>query len=346
LLALRAPAFVGRISYSLYLWHWPIIVFARYEGIADGIAFPLMVGLLVVTALLSWRYIEVPFRTPGTVARRLAPILFPGGVAALAACCLMLLAGNGLPARFPPDVASVASYYSYARLKPYREGQCFITSKENAGDFDSASCLGMANGRPNVLIVGDSHAAHLWSGIHDTWPSVHLLQATASGCKPVLGTTGADRCTSLMRRVLEDFVPSHRLDAIIFAGLWEEKDIAPLVRTIQTLKPHVGSTIVFGPMPRYDEPLSTLLARSMLRDDLDDVAAHLMPSVKPLDKEMRAALAPLATYVSPYDAMCPDGHCRLFAEAGVPMQFDYHHLTREGADWLMARVRAKDGPLF
>ena len=54
---------------------------------------------------------------------------------------------------------------------------------------------------------------------------------------------------------------------------------------------------------------------------------------------MRRDLTPLATYVSPYGIICPEGCCRLLAAPGVPMQFDYHHLTPLGADILMTAVR-------
>ena len=346
LIGRREPAFIGRLSYSVYLWHWPIIVFVRYRDVPNIYAFPIMLGILSIASVLSWRYIETPFRNPRARARRLSPILLPAGASAIVACCLVLLAGNGLPDRFPSNVASVASYYSYAKRKPFRQGVCFITSNESSSDFDIPACLAVRQDEKNVLIVGDSHAAHLWSGIRDTWPGVNLLQATASGCKPVLDPVGAERCTSLMRRIFEQFVPTHHLDAIIIAGLWDEADIPALVRTIETLRPYVGGMIVFGPMPRYDEPVSTLLAKSMLNDDLAEMASHQITSVKPLDDRMRAAISPIATYISPYQAMCPARRCRLFASNGIPMQFDYHHLTKEGSDWLMDQIRERSGPLF
>ncbi len=345
LLGRRAPVFVGLISYSIYLWHWPIIVFAHYLDVPDVYGPPVMLSLLAIVSVLSWRYVEVPFRSPA--ARWWwSPVLFTAGASALATCSLVLLACNGLPGRFPPAVASVASYYSYAKLRPFREGECFITSRESVGDFKTAKCLALVPSERNVLIVGDSHAAHLWAGFRDTWPGVNMLQATASGCKPVFGTVGAERCTSLMKMIFEDFLPTHHLDAIVIAGLWDEADIARLESTVKTIKPYVGDVIVFGPMPRYDEPVATLIAKGMMRDDLESVSAHQSPNVKPLDKSMKAALGGLATYVSPYDTMCPRGRCELFAAAGVPMQFDYHHLTREGSDRLIAEVRDNVGRLF
>ena len=200
--------------------------------------------------------------------------------------------------------------------------------------------------KKNVLLLGDSHAAHLWTGLADTWRDVNFLQATASGCKPVIGATGPARCTKMMDEMIARFIPEHRLDAIVIGGLWDKADFAPLQATIEALRPYVGKIVVFGPMPRYDVPAATLIAKSMLRGTLADVPRHLRAGVHELDDEMRAAIAPLATYVSPYDAMCPGDHCRLFAGAGVPMQFDYHHLTKQGCDRMMTTIRATNGPLF
>ena len=303
-------------------------------------------ALLLAVATLSWRVIEQPFRAADSVWRRRAPVLVPLGGILLAGTAALVVALHGLPRRFPPDVASVAAFYSYRDARPFREGRCFITSKDRAADYDRGACLAMAPDRPNVLLLGDSHAAQLWTGLRDAWPGIGFLQATASGCKPVLGATGSARCTALMADMLARFIPAHRLDALVIAGLWDEADIAPLRATVAALAPHVGRVVVFGPMPRYDQPAATLIARSMLNNDLGAVPGHLLPGVAELDGRMRAAVAPLATYVSPYDALCAAGRCRLFARAGVPMQFDYHHLTEDGAAVMMARIREGMPDLF
>ncbi len=343
----RALAFIGTISYSLYLWHWPMIVLARDAGLPmtlSGLAAGAVV--LLAASILTWRFVEQPFRRPSSPLRRHAGRLLPVGGLLLGGGGGLVLAGNGLPDRFPPSVAAVASTYSTGSRFPYREGRCFITSKEAPGAFDRGACLAIRPDAANVLLLGDSHAAHLQPGFRDVWPSLNLLQATASGCKPLLGATGAARCTTLMRAMLEDFIPAHHLDAIVIAALWDEADIPALRATIAAVRPYAARVVVFGPVPRYDQPASTLIARAMLRDELARVPSHLLPGVKPLDALMEAAVAPLAAYVSPYRVLCPRDRCRLLAAPGVPMQFDYHHLTREGSDWLVATLRRDDPALL
>ena len=346
LLSARLPTAVGRVSYSLYLYHWPILVLARYALLPTALPWRLGEGLLlVVLSAASYRFVEQPFRATGSVWHRRAPWLLSGGAAALAACCVPALLFDGLPGRFRPDVDSLAAYADLRDRKPFREGKCFITSQDDDG-LDRSACLALSADKPNVLLLGDSHAAHLWSGLRTAWPGVNFLQATASGCVPVLDTVGARRCTAMMRDMFERFIPDRRLDAVVLSALWSEADIEPLRRTLEALDREGRRPIVLGPLPRYDVPMAMLLARAVLHDDLDEVARHRLPATASLDARMRAAVGTLATYVSVWDAMCPNGACRLLAAPGVPMQFDYHHLTAPGADVLAAAIGARHPALF
>ncbi len=340
LLGLKPITFVGLVSYSLYLWHWPMLALARYADLSQTPA-ALTAGAMLLLALsvVSWRFVETPFRRLGSSWCARAPTLLPAGFMALLAACALVTTLHGLPGRFPPDVTSVASFSAYGDLKPFREGRCFVTSKDRPEDYDRATCLRIAPDRENVLLLGDSHAAQLWTGLRDVWPNVNFLQATASGCKPLIGTTGASRCTTLIRDMFQRFIPQHHLDGIVIAGLWNSEDVAPLITTIATLWPSVDRVVVFGPLPRYDAPAARLIAQAILRGNPEQVSKHLMPEVPRLDLEMRRELAPIATYVSPYEIICPKDRCRLLAAPGVPMQFDYHHLTPLGADLLMTMVR-------
>lgn len=253
---------------------------------------------------------------------------------------------SGLPGRFSPAVASLASYADLRDQKPFREGQCFLTSHSDPADFDRAVCLATNPDKQNVLLIGDSHAAHLWTGLRDAWPGVQFLQATASGCKPVLGTSGAARCTQLMDAMFTRFIPAHRLDAVVIAALWQEADIPPLVHTLASLRAQGVHAVVMGPMPRYDQPVATLLARGLLFGDPELAWRHLVPGTARLDAQMQAAVAPLATYVSLRHLLCETVRCRLFVSAGVPIQFDYHHLTPPGSAGLMRDVKARNPALF
>ena len=99
----------------------------------------------------------------------------------------------------------LASYIHYQDEAVYRRGTCFLDLHANAlADFDAGACLVRQAGKPAMLLIGDSHAAHLWRGLADELPGTSVLQITASGCKPVLGGRGHPTCLALMQRGLED----------------------------------------------------------------------------------------------------------------------------------------------
>ena len=97
-LALRLPVFIGLISYSLYLWHWPLIVFAQYWLVRDlNVPEALGVALAaVVLATCSWRFIEQPFRRVEVPIRLVVSVSVAGSLL-LAVLAPLLIVSGGLP---------------------------------------------------------------------------------------------------------------------------------------------------------------------------------------------------------------------------------------------------------
>jgi len=101
-LAWKPVAFVGKVSFSWYLWHWPLIAFYKYLGLDDG-TFPPKLLLMAVSfglAVASWRFIEQPVLRPGPNGHRLKPALIGlGASVALAAAFALIVVSDGLPGR-------------------------------------------------------------------------------------------------------------------------------------------------------------------------------------------------------------------------------------------------------
>ncbi|MBX9740373.1 MAG: acyltransferase [Beijerinckiaceae bacterium] len=341
LLARRSFVFLGLISYSLYVWHMPLIVFYKLEfGRYLSNVDKALLGMASLTlGALSWRFIERPFRFGGLLSRRRD--LF----AAAAACMVATLAisaafvlNRGLESRYPEDIRKLAAF-RYDQAGPMREGACFISrSVASKASLDPA-CLELDPAKKNYLLVGDSHAAHLWAGLEGALAGVHVLQATASGCAPILRDRGAARCRAVMDRVFNDFLQNHRLDGIIVAANWTERDIADLEPTLAFLASRTDHLVVVGPVPTYRDGLPRLLARSAARRDPGLVAREREAGRERIDRIFAERLAKTkVTYVSPLATLCPAGDCVTRDENGDPIQFDYGHLTEAGARLLARRL--------
>jgi peptidoglycan/LPS O-acetylase OafA/YrhL len=351
LLSKPGPIFVGKISYSLYLWHWPLIVFYRL-WVQPDIDF--QAGILIgaaafILAVLSYYFVETPFR-------RISHSVPNSRVLGVAGTGLALFAGIGLvlptiSANFRPlsvEAQRIAAFDDYdetsASKAQYRVDTCFITSgtKGGARAFQEDKCLGSTGeGKRDYLLIGDSQAAHLWQDLQEARPDINLKQATASGCKPVLDTTGDGRCVSLMTRMLEDWVPSHPLGGVILSARWQQEDLVDLEHTIAELRENgINRIVVLGPTVEYSQSLPLILAREAIKGT-NQASEFKDEERMRLDEYMEYELKDDGvTYLSVYDAVCPNDKC-VETINGVPVQSDYGHFTDVGAAYVSAKIAPK-----
>ena len=354
ILSSKPVVFVGLISYSLYLWHWPIIVFQKADailvtGVSNRAAAFVVLAVTFLVSILSWKFVELPFRS-GRLKLSGAALFQTAfassvAVALLAATALLF---HGLPSRFPSAAVQVASYLDYRTKDEYREGTCFLLPANTFKDFDASTCLHQQDGKKNYLVLGDSHAAQLWYGLASAFDGANIMQATAAGCKPTLEQVREARveCTRLMNNIFASYLPDHHVDALLIAARWEETDLPRLSHTIAWAKERGIKIVLFGPMVQYDSSLPRLLAASIKENDPAIPYNHRVAECARLDKKMLdlAAKEWGVRYVSFFTSLCKQQTCIEYAGQGVPLQFDYGHLTKDGSV-LLAQMLRKGDPL-
>lgn len=341
LLGLRPLVFVGLISYSLYLWHWPILVFARYQGYFLGTPAQTtwILAASFAAAILSWRFIEKPFRT-----RRLLPDRRPLLGSAVLGMAAMILAAFSLGELRDTNARAATEALAKGRAEAraaYGEGLCFFSSNSSISAIRPADCLAPDPTKPDYLLVGDSLAAQLWPGLSEALPQANVTQLTFGGCPPLPSAMRyrVPGCRKVIRSVLAA-IERHRYDVLLLAARWQPDDGDELEQTIRRLKPSVGKIVLFGPMVEYRADLPEIL-----RDkDHPQQAAEkyrTVPTVE--DRKMRGFADRLGIrYVSLVDLMCPDvDRCIVFDKDHRPIQWDNVHLTAEGSAQLMDRAMAE-----
>jgi hypothetical protein len=155
-LALRPMVWVGKMSYSLYLWHWPLFVFAgcwTLEPLTLTQRLAVITGT-VVCSFVSWKFVETPFRKRVIFPSRASVFAFGGGV--VATVCLLSVWINktgGIPSRFSPEVLKYVTVGDDVNLFtdfiPVEHAP--RTSVFEIGDGDKTLPY-------EVMVVGDSHA--------------------------------------------------------------------------------------------------------------------------------------------------------------------------------------------
>ncbi len=338
LLSWRPLVLIGKLSFSLYLWHWPVIVFVQI-GLLMEQTWPVRLAELAASLLLawlSWRYVEQPFLNGGRGVAS-ARVLGAGALSMALGAGLgwLCIQSAGLPGRYTASQLALAAYEHYDGDRRYRGGTCFVVSPDQ--HYDAEHCLRRDKDRPTLLIVGDSHAAHLWPGLHGEGHDWNVLQATQTGCRPVLPERRADgkrvpACRVFFRHILEEWLPAHPVDTVVLAGRWIGADLADLPAAIQAAKRGARRVLLVGPIQQYGAALPRYLVREAGGADGTARERGLVAGPFALDPAMRRlAAAQGADYVSLIDSLCQGRHCRAMATATVPLQFDYGHLTSEGS---------------
>ncbi|MBB1162460.1 acyltransferase family protein [Aquariibacter albus] len=345
---------IGLVSYSAYLWHQPLFALARYRTATEhGSSLLLWLSLAsFALAYLTWRYVEAPFRDRHRVSR---PKIFLGslvgglfflviGVAAIATRGFL---DHYSSYRLSDKQASLLKYSNYESTEDFvrstRYGSCFFGTQLDSFDyFDRVNCLRLSSQQPNYLLIGDSHAAHWAGAIRNIFPNVNLLQATASGCRPLFRYDGAKRCTDMVRYIYEEFVPRHRIDGIILSGRWGADEVMALRETVDRLRPLVGEVIVFGPTAEYRKSLPHILINDPALGELwSSYASNFR--VKDRGQVVRQIEAALvgsgATYIDIQAEVCDANRCRVLADEMQPMVWDYGHFTAPGAEFIIRKLK-------
>lgn len=344
LLAAAPMRFVGDISYSLYLWHWPVITFYRLRtGVhLEAWETVMLVAASIALAWASYRFIERPWlrRLRAGVAWRVAA----GGLAVLAAIAgVALLTGANASriGQYPKDIERIATYIGYSDTEEYAyqyfdRDQCLKANRSGP----ASTCLPVDPARRNVLIFGDSHATQYWRAFAEKHPDQNVMKASTSGCRPTVDTYGLDKCTEMVRYILNELSRGD-VQSVVLAGRWRPADIPLAARTVEMLRRQGVKVTVIGPMVEYDGDYPLILARARLQGDEGPPAAMRLSARRDVDRAMRPVIeAAGATYVSAQDLECPGGDCVLFAPDGAPLHFDYGHLTLGGARYMVARMPA------
>ena len=219
----RSPVGIGLISYSAYLWHQPLLAFARIRfGHLDA---PAVLGLGAAALLLAWptwRFVETPFRRNGTGSSR-RPLAVAGvTIAALAAVGAGGVLSNGLEARKSPAVRAIMA--SVTDINPYRAA-CKTDLDEANPVHPVPGCL-IEGTRPGVAFFGDSHADVIQGGLFPAARAAgfRFYSVTRSACPPVPGLTrtggaASTACDEFVRDV-EAYVEREHFDVVVLGARW------------------------------------------------------------------------------------------------------------------------------
>ena len=344
LLTNKPMVFLGAISYSLYLWHWPVIVFYKIavSPVFNPSDYLIVVTISLILASVSWYLLETQLRK--SMQHSNAKIIITGSVVAtltLIGLGSVFQLSQGLPSRYSAEQLYFAQTDFSQNSLPKRTTDSCMVFKNWIESFNEEHCIVLEEHTTNILLLGDSHAEHFRRTLEDSSDDIRVSVATISACRPTLPGSGRKSCVQMMEKVYSQTITQYDFDMVIVAGRWSLETIEKMPAAIKRLKQYVNRVVVVGPIITYSQALPTLLARygSNLENAKFPSRLRNFDSTQIIDQRFKTiARENGVEYISLLDMICPDEQCQLLTESGQPLQWDYGHLTYAGASELIKKM--------
>lgn len=350
LLSWRGFVGIGLISYSVYLWHLPLIAFSYAQS--ETKPTPELLAFLAFASLplgyLSWRIIERPFRVPagerGHISRKMLIAIMSGAVFILVAAGIYGKATDGGLVRFEAEDHKLIHLLETRKIFGYLKFGFF---KKRLAEFE--------DGKPKVLFVGDSFSMDVFNTLRENRYLDQLSVSTfiiGRRCgnlyvnhdlAPYIGKKYLSECQRNLRYhhpVLQERM--READYIVVASRWEnwQIDMLPVsianIRAVTDAKILLFSSKRFQRLRAYQLAAYKRAARGNLRFMMSEDFSSQLAKFRALD---------LPVIDIPFLVCGNRSDCPLFTEDGDAITYDNRHLTPAGAGW-MGRLFYREVPLY
>ncbi len=346
ILSARAFVFTGLVSYSLYLWHWPIVAYYK-SYFSTELTLTVQIQMLIlsfVLAYISWRWIEQPFRQMRVAPKKVV-------AAALGLIVTFIVASNVVKNENDAGWRVTYDVVEHVRSPHTLDKICSV----EGGAMNTKDCIiGPNKDAYEVILVGDSHASHYtptvldWAQENGLTVRIFLRGACrtwveSADIKVKNGRIDHD-CMALTQSFYETLATDDSI-RYVFLGLLMPKDTDDIRHSIAKIKSYGKTTIFLGQVPMFrDDPHECQIRNNLLitrwfpRDAVDCMAldkdyadariAETHQSILPLLREYGIAYFDPAPFIqTPFDS------------AGRFMYLDTNHLNRYGAAHLAPHLK-------
>lgn len=338
---------VGLISYGVFLWHHPLFVFARHRNGSQisQIEVAAIVGMTFIVAYASWKYVEMPFRTKGRDRLFSQKVFFSSGIVFTLFFITVGFFGlktNGYEQRFDRIFTGDVGHYSW---HDFLETNYYDCESKNVSESSlkwrgNLRCKQSKKGLPEIVLLGDSHAEHLFIGLSEN--TTKNVAFYVQNGNPFIDDKE-------FRTIFSELIGNNQAQVIILtmdyfgrlgsqaAGLREN-----YAKTIEALREVGKSVVLVGDVPRFDQDASSCVYA--FGEDLGALCLLRKQEFKLQSSAYEKILNKLAkeyklTYVTLSDILCNEEFCSMIKNK-VILYRDTNHLNILGSQ-LIGRILAE-----
>ena len=363
----RGMVFIGLLSYSLYLWHWPLFSFLRYRQIDITWA----TGTLVITAsfilsYFTWKWVEIPIRENKSIQFSSALLHYY----AVPAAVFLMVGGysyftEGAPQRFSDDLRQLISSYSFERDLTRA---CSIRSNEYQGvtlDYLTGHCAfgDVKKTKADVLLFGDSHAHHFKPFVERLSERAHLkgvyyVEGSCTATDLFSGVAIKDQQPSTCEKRNADLLNmAGDFKYVVIASFWPYKGKEPIFKKdLETVVKKIVSSgavpVIFKDNPYYETDLSQCILfkkRGWFSANKNcnipsGFVSEAQVAMDTVIDSIKAAY-PTTIIIDPKVVMCNATECATYIE-NIALYKDANHINAKAATLLADRYMAINGNPF
>lgn len=339
----RIMAHIGDLSYSLYLWHWPIYIFLEYLTPNHILKNLFYLTLVYVLSFLTFKYIESPYRIYRGSKKQTS--IF---IAKLSLLNILVAASAGL----------ISSEYlrnqvNSKRLPTIVSGEIYNFDRQDEVSLDKCTFLGLdlmyskecliqdfdgkvATDSPNIIVVGDSHARHLIPGLISEFPESNIVFIASTGFHK-------DSRETLLN-IREVLSKTRDSDFVVLSSFWDEFGVSNGFQGfIDDISGFKASVFVDTGTPKFSFPsfrckygISIFLTSKLC----ENRASFSLGENMRLDLEGLVDDGLGVTLLDSYNAFCRDNSCSMLRDNEI-LFYDNNHLNSRGSVYLIQYLRAK-----
>lgn len=361
ILALPPMVYLGQLSYSLYLWHWPLLVFLRpfeYDESSALICGNLFWTLLLVLSVLCHHLVEQPARFNWLKAK---PRMFLGTICSLTVVVSLLAFltwhSDGYPKRFSLSILSIAADSEPPNLPG---GNDLSLDDALQGEIPRSGCATDCTGK--ILLWGDSHALALFPVVEAIAVEQHmeLWRATHSQTAPIIQTVqsrsrfGLNEKTGAFNDAVSELVAQQEIDCVVACCVWDafakenrERFRRELREGVRSIIKNGAKLILVRDVARQDcQPPNALLAHKLLgraTHELGRSATSHHEEIWETEKilqDVADEFSGMVNVVDPADVLAPDRMTWRIELDGRLIYRDVDHLSPAGAMHLKPLLEA------
>jgi peptidoglycan/LPS O-acetylase OafA/YrhL len=346
----RASLKIGKISYSLYLIHWPLILYSRELNFQlEGISIPAILVVGIFLAVISEKFIERPFRTPTGPCKTDLSVAASAGLAVVLVSFVLanILAEKGYPGRLRESNRFVAESIESEKEKRFAVLQAICTAR------GWKTCKTRSTEKPNVLILGDSQAVDGLNILYKFSENNHYIQDSGPSCTPMTLESFTERikknhenyqkCKDNTLRYSEPGTYQN-IDTVVLSAHYEwPSDLRGFLKQLRTH--YEGGILVFGNSPNFSRSLPEIAMSTTSTADAGREAYRLLMQDENYHQEIEDIAAAFnARYVPITSLLCSDKRrsCNLYvADTTTLISYDHYHLSKAAADWIGLGLKHK-----